>query len=418
MKKIIYALLTVVVMVPCFMFTAGAKDYNNSSHAAFKGGACFQEYLVSEILDFNKNIDVSAYVNHYGWNDTDVLSQVDSLIYNYPEVFALDVDFYEYFWDDYTGARWLKFNYIFSKGQYDNAKAKIDAEADKILAMLDDSMTDAQKALVVHDYIVANTVYDMENDDKYTLYGCLGEGKAVCQGYSISFKYIMNLLGIDCYIVKSDEMWHTWNYIKLDGEYYHIDLVFDDPTVSENEKYYERTGQVNHNYFLISDQKISSSHKNWHFYNDVKKATSTKYENYFWKNVNSQVIPQGNYLYYMDYEKKADNITAKLIRRNIKTNKIKTLCRVNSKWYKWEEDDYYFKSFACLSYYGERFYFNTSKRVYSVDINGKDLKSVCKPKITNGYLFGCYAGNNGKLLMCFMKDLDSVPVYKKKYLDK
>ena len=45
---------------------------------------------------------------------------------------------------------------------------------------------------------------------------------------------------------------HAWNLIKIDGEWYHIDVTWDDPTP-------DLLGRVNHVFFLISDDAIASS---------------------------------------------------------------------------------------------------------------------------------------------------------------
>ena len=67
----------------------------------------------------------------------------------------------------------------------------------------------------------------------------------------------MNLLGVECYYVSSELMNHGWNIIKINGEYYHVDVTWDDPVL-------DNFGMVNHDYFLLSDNKIQEKeHFNW-----------------------------------------------------------------------------------------------------------------------------------------------------------
>ncbi len=157
-----------------------------------------------------------------------------------------------------------------------------------------------EKILYVHDYIINNTVYDTEtlalikaeeNEgllNASTAYGCLVENTAICSGYSTAFQLIMHRLGIECGKVNgtraSESGSHQWNYVCVDGEYYFIDLTWDDPIKDdgENTKTYE--------YFLISYDDM----KNTHTIDGtmpVPDETGTKYNYYVY-----------NGLYFEDYD--------------------------------------------------------------------------------------------------------------------
>ena len=423
LKRIISVLLSMAFLIPALSFDVHAEGYNGSSKKAFNAGVSFDDYVVSEILNFNPKIDISAYVTEYGWNDRDALDAMNAIIYKYPVIYAFNNDYYEYAWNTGIGAYDFKVTYLMNKGTYKSTKDDFEESVSEILSLVDDSMSDAYKALIVHDYLVANTVYASNEKMRYSMYGCIEESKAVCQGYAQAFSYIMNLLGIECHVIKSEEMWHSWNYIKIDGKYYHVDLTFDDPTIKKGEKEYDLTGQVLHDYFLISDSKIKKTHYGWKFYSDgIKKTTGKKYDNYFWTNIRSQIIRIGNYLYYMEYcedeqNKLGENAT-KLIRRSIKTNKTKVLKTIYCNWSVGDSDRFYLQTYARLSHYNGRLYFNTDEKVYSIDKNGKNLKTVCSPKL-NGYsIFGSYVDSDGKLLMACGKEENDVPIYKKKTLKK
>ena len=73
-------------------------------------------------------------------------------------------------------------------------------------------MSDLEKAIVLHDYLAVNCEYDYENylankipDASYTAYGVLVNRTAVCQGYALAYKYLLNQTGIDCYMVSSEQ---------------------------------------------------------------------------------------------------------------------------------------------------------------------------------------------------------------------
>ena len=112
---------------------------------------------------------------------------------------------------------------------------------------------------IIHDYILSNTTYDYDNyvngsipKIAYNAYGVLVKGVAVCEGYSKAAKLLMNLADIESGIIKSPEMNHAWNYVNIDGSYYHMDITWDDSVPEKNRSIY--------NYFNLSDDEISKDH--------------------------------------------------------------------------------------------------------------------------------------------------------------
>ena len=48
---------------------------------------------------------------------------------------------------------------------------------------------------------------------------------------------------------------HTWNLVKLDGQWYHVDTTFDDPVVNEG-----TIDVLSYRYFNITDNQILLDH--------------------------------------------------------------------------------------------------------------------------------------------------------------
>ncbi len=127
-------------------------------------------------------------------------------------------------------------------------------------------MSDVDKVRAVHDYIVLNTVYDEENleadtlpEESFNAEGVLFRGRAVCQGYAETFELFMDLLGINCKFVEGKDLKtgvsHAWNMVQLDGDWYQVDVTWDDPIPDQK-------GKVQYKYFLVNDQVLSADH-NW-----------------------------------------------------------------------------------------------------------------------------------------------------------
>lgn len=187
-------------------------------------------------------------------------------------------------------------------------------EVDNILSSVSDEMSDIEKALAVHDYFARNYEYDYtyENSDIEEIFS---EKKGVCQAYSDAYTYIMQKkLGIECYTLSSRNLNHAWNVIKIDGEWYHVDVTWDDPTFNGNDYF----GAVRHQYFLISSDTIRddihrhnshdwevSGYSSWKYDLDVpdevEEPTSERFDNYVWTNTGySPFIYYNKNWYYID----------------------------------------------------------------------------------------------------------------------
>lgn len=108
-------------------------------------------------------------------------------------------------------------------------------------------MSQYDQELAVHNYLASNLEYDEKmlghastagaDPESFTPYGGLVEGKVICYGYSSSFQLLMDMLGIQCLTVDGTANWengpHSWNMVNLDGDWYHVDVGWDDPVNGE-----------------------------------------------------------------------------------------------------------------------------------------------------------------------------------------
>ena len=115
--------------------------------------------------------------------------------------------------------------------------------------------TDAEKAKYAHDYLTCFVRYDLTAAYNQTAYSALVDNASVCAGYSHAFQYLMQQVGIPCAYVLGyvPGGYHAWNVVKLDGEYYAMDVTWDDPLGAPEGRYY-------YNYFNITDKTISVNH--------------------------------------------------------------------------------------------------------------------------------------------------------------
>ena len=271
--------------------------------------------------------------------------------------------------------------------------ASVDAELNEIISQVNNSMSDEQKALVIHDYLVYEYEYDYDNltadtlpADSYRSGGLIMNRTGVCQAYAYAFYYLMNKFNIECYVTSSDSMNHAWNIIKIQDAYYHVDCTFDDPVR-------DRLGQVGHNYFLCSDAVIQDEnheHNNWNLTN--LKCDSDKYDNAYWINVNSKICFDGETAYYL--RSNADSYGGTIIARN--KNKETSLSVTLGEWPVLNQPGYFYNgAFSGLYLKDKALYYNTATQIRKYSLTNGTDELVATPNTSNGNIYGSRVRKNG-----------------------
>ncbi|MEE0944471.1 MAG: hypothetical protein UIM24_03355 [Clostridia bacterium] len=167
-------------------------------------------------------------------------------------------------------------------------------------AIAPDMTADWQKLLSIHDYLADTITYSdivasgtdaqidayKENTNylAWTTYSALvGDRISVCQGYSLAFKLLCDMAGIECGYAVSAK--HIWNIAECNGNYYHIDVTWDDTitvvVTDENENNYRCTSDhVLRRHFLRSDTDSSTLHSTEGVWTtNMPKCTDSVYRN-------------------------------------------------------------------------------------------------------------------------------------------
>ena len=236
--------------------------------------------LYTEISQFHSVVKFERKI------DADELSQtVNDIERQHPEIFWLNG--YSMRYNDISAEVTFKIINDYSPDELRAMADMLDMTAENLIRTISPESSDYDKALQIHDYLIANTVYDQPAVSQgkglwSTAYGCFIERKAVCQGYSQAFQLLMNRMGIECGICSGDARGeaHAWNYIRLNGQYYWIDVTWDDPVSDTGEE----SGWIHHGYFLINDDMLSRSRT--FDENQFRPLCSSLEENYFVRNNN------------------------------------------------------------------------------------------------------------------------------------
>ena len=206
-------------------------------------------------------------------------SAIEALVYENPDIFYLDVTKMYLNIEKITKITGTRYNvYInngneisyyadgfYSKDDIDEYENKIEQTKNKIIKNIQ-GKSDYEKTKIVHDYLIDTIEYeqDLSQNNVYDIYGALIRKKCVCEGYAKTFQYLMNEIGIENTIVigtgtnsKGETENHAWNYVKLEGKWYAIDVTWDDPIITGGGSL---TKKARYEYFLKGSNTMNKNH--------------------------------------------------------------------------------------------------------------------------------------------------------------
>ncbi len=286
----------------------------------------------------------------------------------------------------------LRPNYSVTGSEYESRLAVVRAEADAIMATVDNSWSQTEKALYLHDQIAARYDYD-KTLNIYDVYGLVTEGHGVCEAYELWYGYLLGRAGIQSDYCISDQLSHVWNLVCIDGSWYHVDVTWDDPTFV-NTQPSNPLGHVTHEYFLRSDAGFSD-HPG---YMDDRTCNSTLYDNAGWAAVETPIVPLKDKWYaYYDHTIREFNMQTKA-------------CGTNILWPS-NRDGIYDPSvygspatYTGLSAFTSVLLFNNENYIFVLDPVTGDLQIYDVPMYgTDTVLRGTYADSDGMLYYSLLR---------------
>lgn len=210
------------------------------------------------LKDSEKELYRQIYANAFGMVErfkpcvkiyfTDVGRVVEAVYNDNPVLFWVD-NSYGCKYDSSGVVVEISLQYNETAKKPEQSKQKFDECAEEILRVARTLSSDYEKEKYVHDKLASLITYVADAPMNQSAYSALVNGKTVCAGYAKAFQYLMQQLGIPCYYCRgySGEN-HAWNIVELYGEYYNVDLTWDDATIG------------NYDYFNKTDADIKGTH--------------------------------------------------------------------------------------------------------------------------------------------------------------
>ncbi len=240
-----------------------------------------KEELIN-FLYFTLNSGTSYLERYINIKYTEYNTDIDNLTFNNGEGFKEVISILNNFIHPYNSSNNIKLTYggnytlgiTVNKAYTEEEIIAINKIVDKVIEEnITNSTPPKEKIKIIHDYIIDNTEYDKlkyknTEDTTYrsnTAYGVLIEGYGTCNGYADAMAIFLDKMNIINYKISNDE--HIWNLVYLDGQWYHLDLTWDDPISDIN---------INRDtYFLITTETLEKLNDGTHNFNkEIYKEAS------------------------------------------------------------------------------------------------------------------------------------------------
>lgn len=199
-----------------------------------------QDYLYAEDLEYKNWYDVFKIQNPYLFH----LDYIGEYVRQYKQENPDEVQSYT-------------IGYAFQPHKMQFYYTEIEKSLENYYSELREGMSEADIAYTLYNHLIKQVEYK-EDGLPFHAVGALVHQKAVCEGYSLAYRLMMNLLGIETQMVISgilpnSSIAHAWNRVKIGGEWYNADATWDD-----NPKKLPFTYGK---YFLTSDERFHNKEK-------------------------------------------------------------------------------------------------------------------------------------------------------------
>lgn len=298
-------------------------EISATAYYQYNSLASSDKQLYNQLVEAMKNTTNKVEVKNQTISYNKGLSLIQKVIADHPQFFWVsksvsilynpqtnNVNAFLIFYSDGTKTDQVDNNYnLVETADRNKINSQIKALNSKVEQILKDipiDISQIEKEKIIHDYIVRTVSYDNNAASKtygygdtlphaFDLYGAVVEGKAVCEGYAKMFQYLCYCVGINSSQVvgTSSGENHMWNVVKIDNEWYQLDITWNDNN-SATLPYY--------GYFNIPSSEMYKDHTVDMTNISVPSCNTNKYAyyKYYALYVNSLNTDATNYKFVID----------------------------------------------------------------------------------------------------------------------
>lgn len=182
---------------------------------------------------------------------------------DHPEFFWLSSDYvldtssdgsvFITFQSDASSPGGARVSYNCTRAERDAMSAKLNTAVKNIVAAAPRNAGDYEIECWLNEWLCNHVTYNPDKALKLTSYAALVEGAAVCEGYARAMQLLLAEFSIPSLIVNgtANGQGHMWNMVKLSGEWYHLDVTWND--------LWDGNFTI-HGYLNMNDSRVGQTH--------------------------------------------------------------------------------------------------------------------------------------------------------------
>ena len=373
LKRTLCSALSVVIALSSLAFASSlgasaveadqGKVYYNADY--YNENMELVDMIAEELANGSKEVNIYS----YGIPRTDLTTLVKTLVRTHPELFYLSTCSAA----SYQGTLYyIRPVYAYDEEDISEMKEKFEEAVEEYLSNVDDSMTDFEKAVILHDQLVLNCTYDLSGNT----YETLVEGIGRCEGYTQAYSVLLSRVGIDSEYVKSDTMNHAWNKIKIDGEFYNVDVTWDDPNPPDY------TGLAYHSFFLCSDEAFENDEimgrrsAEAHTDGTSTLGSDTKYDTAAFHEFGGMMAPYNGGFFAIENYNGASN-PKEIVFYDPDEDTVQTILTITDRWDA-GNGYYWLDGYTGLAFKDNYLYYNTPNEIMAYDVEDGTITSVAQ----------------------------------------
>ncbi|MEG1291658.1 MAG: hypothetical protein RSD28_05110, partial [Lachnospiraceae bacterium] len=150
--------------------------------------------------------------------------------------------------------------YSMTKEEQKQIQQQIDVVVEEWMSGISITDSEYNKAKYVYELLISNTTYEEGVENSQNIISVFLNQKTVCQGYACAVQYLLGQLGMESVIISGTalEEPHAWNLIRLDGEYYYMDVTWGKSGYRGQNT--QQMPFVDYNYMTMTTQEMEWNH--------------------------------------------------------------------------------------------------------------------------------------------------------------
>lgn len=248
MNKFIVCLLLFIFITGCQQQpeTTSTVIYEPTQNSETKTATLYQPYREQLDIEQKKLYDsmLQTYQSQKEKVTLDPVEQRDLekimqyILNDHPEIYYLS-DQYGYEVDSANQEFFIYYpKYRFTSDEINEINQQIETITKPVLEEANKHSDDYEKTKYIFDYIIDQTSYVENSEDNQTILSVFLHNQSVCAGYAKSFQYLLSKLDISCSYITGYPRYetsqaHAWNMVKMNGDFYYMDITNADPIDGE-----------------------------------------------------------------------------------------------------------------------------------------------------------------------------------------